>query len=187
MAIDKTQLFVANTSNVKEMKNGRPLSVQAKKELPNCAIVTLGEAGKGEMDHVYSVTVEKSNDTTPTAVGKFVIVAPEILVEEARRTDGHKGKFRLEANEVYTAYELSLHDRLEFCENYLKTPVTLPAVGDLMNIDADGKLVKVTSSNPGCLKVVSVRKMATGAIIKPTMDGLYDGAQLSMIKVEVVK
>ena len=187
MAIDKTQLFVANTSNVKEMKNGRPLSVQAPKELPNCTIVTLGTAGTGEMDHVYSVTVEKSDESTPTAVGKFVIVAPEILVEEARRTDGHQGKFRLEANEVYTAYELSLHDRLEFCENYLKTPGTLPAVGDLMNIDADGKLVKVTSSNPGCLKVVSVRKMATGAIIKPTMDGLYDGAQLSMIKVEVVK
>ena len=186
MAIDKTQLFVANTSNVKEMKNGRPLSVQAPKELPNCSIVTLGTAGKDEMDHVYSVTVEKSDDSTPTAVGKFVIVAPEILVEEARRTDGHKGKFRLEANEVYTAYELSLHDRLEFCENYLKTPGTLPAVGDLMNIDASGKLVKATS-NVGCLKVVSVRKMATGAIIKPTMDGLYDGAQLSMIKVEVVK
>ena len=107
MAIDKTQLFVANTSNVKEMKNGRPLSVQAPKELPNCTIVTLGTAGTGEMDHVYSVTVEKSDESTPTAVGKFVIVAPEILVEEARRTDGHQGKFRLEAKEVYTAYELS--------------------------------------------------------------------------------
>ena len=98
MAIDKTQLFVANTSNVKEMKNGRPLSVQAPKELPNCTIVTLGAAGTGEMDHVYSVTVEKSDESTPTAVGKVVIVAPEILVEEARRTDGHQGKFRLEAN-----------------------------------------------------------------------------------------
>ena len=50
-------LLMANTSNVKEMKNGRPESVLLKDKtgktegtLPNCAIVSVGDAVEG--DHV---------------------------------------------------------------------------------------------------------------------------------------
>ena len=51
-------LIVANTTNVKEMKNGRPMNIEVPSaDLPNCTIVKIGTAGKGELDHVYSATV----------------------------------------------------------------------------------------------------------------------------------
>ena len=122
------KLFVANTSNVKEMKNGRPMNVEITKEqiaaagvdgLANCTIVTLGAAGTGENDHVYATTVlEASAVAGKVATGEaYVIVVPEIMVDEARRTDGHIGKFRLEAG-VYTAYQLQPHDRLELSTDH---------------------------------------------------------------------
>ena len=122
------KLFVANTSNVKEMKNGRPMNVEITKEqiaaagvdgLANCTIVTLGAAGAGEKDHVYATTVLKASEVAEkVATGEaYVIVAPEIMVEEARRTDGHIGKFRLGAG-VYTAYQLQPHDRLELSSDH---------------------------------------------------------------------
>ena len=122
------KLFVANTSNVKEMKNGRPMNVEITKEqvaaagvegLANCTIVTLGAVGTGEKDHVYSTTVLAASAVAEkVATGEaYVIVAPEIMVEEARRTDGHIGKFRLGVG-VYTAYQLQPHDRLELSADH---------------------------------------------------------------------
>ena len=123
------KLFVANTSNVKEMKNGRPMNVEITKEqvtaagvdgLANCTIVTLGATGEGENDHVYATTVlEASAVKAAVAKGEaYVIVAPEIMVEEARRTDGHIGKFRFKEGAVQTAYQLSVHDRLELSSDH---------------------------------------------------------------------
>ena len=122
------KLFVANTSNVKEMKNGRPMNVEITKEqvaaagedgLANCTIVTLGAVGEGEKDHVYATTVLAADGVAAAVAAgtAFVIVAPEIMVEEARRTDGHIGKFRLGAG-VYTAYQLQPHDRLELSADH---------------------------------------------------------------------
>lgn len=179
--IDKTKLFVANTSFVKSMKDENPYSVKAPKELPNCAIVTLKQPGTGIDDHVYTVAAEAAT----SVVGKHVIVAPEIMVEQYRKTDGHIGKFRLEKDEVYSAYELNLHDRLELSETYFPAGV---AANKYYDLGADGKLVEATQpTTTGAFKVVSIRTMAQGIIIKPTMDGVYNGAQLKMIKVEVVK
>ena len=48
-------LKVANTSNVKEMKNGRPMNVKLEvADLENCVIVTLAEqpVDQKENDHV---------------------------------------------------------------------------------------------------------------------------------------
>ena len=113
-------LIVANTTNVKEMKNGRPMNVKIPaapegKELANCLIVKLGAAGTGVDDHVYNVTIlEAAPAAEDLAAGLiYVVVAPEIMVEEARRMDGHIGKFRFKEGDVHTAYQLSKHDRLE--------------------------------------------------------------------------
>ena len=176
-------LLMANTSNVKEMKNGRPQSVQAPKALPNCAIVTLGdtmEATKAELDHVHAVTA----GTAETAVGKFVIVAPEINVEQYRMIDNDIAKFMLEKDEVYTAYELQLHDRLEFSEGYFASMEGL-VVGETVDIAADGKLTAKIDAKAGCLRVVSIREQRLPQMV--LSDGSMRPAAVKMVKVEVVK
>ena len=172
-------LLMANTSNVKEMKNGRPQSVQAPKALPNCAIVTLGdtmEATKAELDHVHAVTA----GTAETAVGKFVIVAPEINVQQYRMIDNDIAKFMLEKDEVYTAYELQKLDRLELSADMF---AAVPAVGDTVNIAADGKLTAKIAE--GCLRVVSIREQRLPQMV--LQDGSMRPAAVKMVKVEVVK
>ena len=174
-------LLMANTSNVKEMKNGRPESVLLKDKtgategtLPNCAIVSVGDVVEG--DHVREAKALAATN----AVGKFVVVAPEINVQQYRMIDNDIAKFALEAGEVYTAYELQLRDRLEFSEDYF---ATLPSVGQLVNIDKDGKLT--AAAEGGCLKVISVREQRMPMIVKP--NGSMMPASIKMVKVEVVK
>ena len=112
-------LIVANTTNVREMKNGRPMNVEIPAaNLPNCTVVKLGavKKDKPENDHVYAVTVLSTVADIQAAIAAgeaYVIVAPEIMVEEARRIDGHIGLFRFEQGAVQTAYQLHFHDRLE--------------------------------------------------------------------------
>ena len=174
-------LLMANTSNVKEMKNGRPESVLLKDKtgatkgtLPNCAIVSVGDVVEG--DHVREAKALAATN----AVGKFVVVAPEINVEQYRMINNDIAKFALEAGEVYTAYELQLRDRLEFSEEYF---ATLPAVGQTVNIADDGKLTK--AADGGCLKVISVREQRMPMVV--LSDGSMRPAAIKMVKVEVVK
>ena len=155
------ELKVANTSNVKEMKNGRPMNVKLVGEgLENCVIVTLGAAGTGEDDHVFTVTKVLAANEVAEAVANgtaYLVVAPEIMVEEARMTDGHIGKFRFENGGVYTAYKLNKHDRIEVSSTHRYAS--------------------------GAGKEISRRPMATGLVIAP--DGaLYEGSKLEMIKIE---
>ena len=160
----RADLIVANTSNVKEMKNGRPMNIRLEgaEEQPNCVIVTLGAVvNDGEGDHVFKATVLKEKKAIEDAVAAgtaYVVVAPEIMVEEARMTDGHIGLFRLEAGEVYTAYQLHKHDRLEVSSNH---PLATLKVGTQ----------------------ISSRPMATGLIIQPE-GALYEGSKLEMVKIE---
>ena len=160
------ELKVANTSNVKEMKDGRPQTVMFTKEqakdLPNCTIVTLGatmQSTAPELDHVHAVSeLDAEAEAEAVAAGTaYVVVAPEIMVEETRRTDGHIGLFRLEADETYTAYKLQKHDRLELSANH-----------DF-----------VTAGT-----VISTRKMAEPLIIAPVKNQMYDAAQIEMKKIE---
>ena len=172
-------LLMANTSNVKEMKNGRPESVLLKakdseKVLPNCAIVSVGDVVEG--DHVREAKALAATN----AVGKFVVVAPEINVEQYCMIDNDIAKFALEAGEVYTAYELQLRDRLEFSQDYFET---VPSVGQTVNIADDGKLTAATES--GCLKVISVREQRMPMVV--LSDGSMRPAAIKMVKVEVVK
>ena len=174
-------LLMANTSNVKEMKNGRPESVLLKDKtgavvgaLPNCAIVSVGDVVEG--DHIREAKALAATN----AVGKFVVVAPEINVQQYRMIDNDIAKFALEAGEVYTAYELQLRDRLEFSADYF---ATLPAVGQTVNIADNGKLTASTDS--GCLKVISVREQRMPMVVLP--NGSMRPAAIKMVKVEVVK
>ena len=155
-------LKVANTSNVKEMKNGRPMNVKLEgADLENCVIVTLSEApvDENENDHVFVGTVlEASAVAAAVKAGTaYLVVAPEIMVEEARMTDGHIGKFRFEAGGVYTAYKLQPHDRIEVSSTHRYAT--------------------------GAGRVISTRPMATGLVIAPN-GALYEGSKLSMIKIE---
>ena len=155
------ELKVANTSNVKEMKNGRPMNVKLVGEgLENCVIVTLGAAGTGEEDHVFTVTKVLAANEGAEAVANgtaYLVVAPEIMVEEARMTDGHIGKFRFENGGVYTAYKLNKHDRIE--------------------VSSTHRYAK------GAGTEISKRPMATGLVIDPA-GALYEGSKLEMIKIE---
>ena len=174
-------LLMANTSNVKEMKNGRPESVLLKDKtgktegtLPNCAIVSVGDVVEG--DHVREAKALAATN----AVGKFVVVAPEINVQQYHMIDNDIAKFALEAGEVYTAYELQVRDRLEFSAEYF---ATLPEVGQTVNIADNGKLTAAADS--GCLKVISVREQRMPMVVLP--DGSMRPAAIKMVKVEVVK
>lgn len=174
-------LLMANTSNVKEMKNGRPESVLLKDKtgategtLPNCAIVSVGDVVEG--DHIREAKALAATN----AVGKFVVVAPEINVQQYRMIDNDIAKFALEAGEVYTAYELQLRDRLEFSADYF---ATVPSVGQTVNIADNGKLT--ASIDSGCLKVISVREQRMPMVVKP--NGTMMPASIKMVKVEVVK
>ena len=166
--------LMANTSNVYEMKFGRPQSIIAPKALPNCAIVTLDALNEGD-DHVRTVKPEAKE----TAVGQFVIVAPEINVEQYRMVDNSIAKFSLEKDEIYSAYELKLLDRLEFSADYF---TSVPTVGQTVKIAADGKLTDHQAE--GCLKVISVREQRLPMVM---IDGVLSPASVKMVKVEVVK
>ena len=155
-------LKVANTSNVKEMKNGRPMNVKLEvADLENCVIVTLAEqpVDQKENDHVF-VGTPVAADGVAAAVEAgtaYLVVAPEIMVEEARKTDGHIGKFRFEKGGVYTAYQLQPHDRIEVSSTHRYAT--------------------------GAGKEISRRPMAMGIVLNPD-GGLYEGAKLEMIKIE---
>lgn len=166
--------LMANTSNVYEMKFGRPQSIIAPKALPNCAIVTLGDLNTGD-DHVRTVNPEAKD----TAVGQFVIVAPEVNVEQYRMVDNSIAKFSLEKDEIYSAYELKLLDRLEFSADYF---TSVPTVGQTVKIAADGRLTDHQAE--GCLKVISVREQRLPMVM---IDGVLSPASVKMVKVEVVK
>ena len=166
--------LMANTSNVYEMKFGRPQSIIAPKELPNCAIVSLGDLNTGD-DHVRNVVAEAKQ----TAVGQFVIVAPEVNVEQYRMVDNSIAKFSLEQGEIYSAYELKLLDRLEFSADYF---TAVPTVGQTVNIAADGRLTDHQAD--GCLKVISVREQRLPMVM---INGVLSPASVKMVKVEVVK
>lgn len=162
-------LIVANTSNVKEMKNGRPMNVEipavAEKDnhqLANCMIVELlAVKDAKENDHVYTTRVLTTKETIDAAIKAgtaAVVVAPEIMVEEARKTDGHIGLFRFVPGDVHTAYKLEKHDRLE--------------------VSAEHMLAKA-----GYTPVSTRATLAAGVIMSP--DGsAFNGAELAMQKIE---
>lgn len=188
------KLFMCNTSNVFEMKFGRPQTVLNEEERPNGVIVTLGdtkEATARELDHCHAIT-----EGELTAVeGAFIVVAPEINAQQYRTVDGQIGKFVLEAEETYSAYKLSKLDRIEYSEAYFKDASAI-AVGDKVKViakDTNGERFQEDAA--GCLRVVSIVDLWLPIMLQantPTAQGSAQAAKLmpnsvKMIRLEVVK
>ena len=188
-------LFMCNTSNVHEMKFGRPQTVLNDVERPNGVIVTLGATKEGqarELDHCHAIT----EGALTEVAGKFIVVAPEINVQEYRKIDGQIGKFVLEAGETYTAYMLSKLDRLEYSDAYFKEASALK-VGDKVDVCAKGAKGErfEKASTGGAMRIVSIVPLWLPVMLAPNLatgQGSGKTAKLmpescKMIKVEVEK
>ena len=189
------KLFMCNTSNIHEMKFGRPQTVLNNEERPNGVIVTLGatqEATSRELDHCHAVT-----EGALTAVaGKYIIVAPEINAQQYRKVDGQIGKFVLEADETYTAYQLSVLDRIEYSDAYFKDASAL-RVGEKVDVCAKGtngeRFAKASSG--GAMRIVSIVDLWLPAMLMANTASAQGSGNLAklmpqsckMIKVEVEK
>lgn len=189
---------MANTSNIFEMKFGRPQTVLLDKEMPNGVIVELGDTLEGtkgrEYDHCHGVVAEKE---MTSVIGKFIIVAPEINVQQYRTIDGQIGKFVLEANETYSAYMLNKYDRIEYSDAYIKD-ATGVQVGDKLKVTAPvaGTGERFAKDDAkGCLRVVSIVDLWLPIMLQPNTkagQGSNKTASLmpascKMYKVEVEK
>ena len=186
-------LFMCNTSNVHEMKFGRPQTVlvEGKDALPNGVIVTLGATKEGtarELDHVHGIT-----EGALTAVaGKFIVVAPEINAQQYRTIDGQIGKFVLEVGETYSAYQLSVLDRIEYSDAYFKEASALK-VGEKVDVCAKGANGErfAKASTGGCLRIVSIVDLWMPVMLAANeasgQDAKLMPATVKMIKVEVEK
>lgn len=163
------------TSNIQEMKNGRPQTVMflnaggAAKTYPNGTIVDLKDTMEAKQigggpgvygrayDHVHEVEQTK---TAAAVINKFIVVAPEINVEQYRLIDGKLSKFTLQENETYTAYRLQKYDRVEytFSAERFAGNVADFTPGKFVEIDGQGKLAIKGAGNAGnsAFRVVSV-------------------------------
>ena len=170
--------YMCNTSNIKEMEIGRPQTVmfekqdpaQPTKTFPNGTIVELGDTLQGknipvvntpygrDYDHVHKVEPFQGSNPlvgVDTAAGKWIVVAPEINIEEYRLIDGQISKFSLEENVTYTAYQLQKYDRIEYTYSTERFEANIGtfAVGNLVKINAAGKFEQNVD---GAFRVVSV-------------------------------
>lgn len=187
-------LFQCNTSNVHEMKFGRPQTVLNDEVRPNGVIVNLGATQEGvarELDHCHAI----SEGAMTEVAGKFIVVAPEINVQQYRTIDGQIGKFVLEAGETYTAYLLTKLDRLEYSDAYFVDAEALE-VGDKVNVQVKGANgERFVKNDSGCLRVVSKVDLWLPVMLMPNSpegQGKGNAAKLmpesvKMIKVEVEK
>ena len=187
--------FMCNTSKIKSMKLENPKTIMFKGDVkPNGTIVTLKatmEKDKGrEYDHVHAVEFLTSVNEV---AGKYIIVAPEINVEQYRLIDNQISKFVLEADETYAAYRLQVGDRIEYTDGYFAEGVadTL-AVGDFVEIDASGKLAKDAdgSETTSAFRVVSILPAQYPIVMKPGKKSQAIGLMPEAgkkIKLEVVR
>ena len=178
---------MCNTSNIHEMKFGRPQSVILTDTMPNGVIVTLGAVqDEKEGDHLRSA----SQVAGASVIGKFIVVAPEINAQQYRTIDGQIGKFVLEAGEAYSAYMLQKHDRIEYSDAYFAGD--LPKKGDKFNPKAKDGNGAVFAKGGAALEVVSVRELWLPIVLQAAdAQGNGNAAKLmpescKMIKLEVI-
>ena len=210
------EIFICNTSNIDSMRHGRPQTVMFKEaqagteKLHNGAIVALLETQQTkefpELDHVHSIEVKEITGAG-AAVGQFIIVNPEINVEQYRRIDNSLAKFGLnplEPNTTHTAYELQKLDRVEYSLAYfaklqdevaaatseadrkarIEALVTELKAGNVFCNIEDGELAIVTGGATGALRVVSVREQRIPLMMDANHNKLPEAYY--MVKLEVV-
>ena len=180
-------LFQCNTSNVHEMKFGRPQTVLNDAVRPNGVIVNLGdtlEAQGRELDHCHAI----SEGNLSQVEGAFVVVAPEINAQQYRTIDGQIGKFALEVGETYSAYRLQKLDRLEYSEAYFDE---VPAVGAKVNVKSGTGLAPRFAKDGQALRVVSVVDLWLPVMLQanqePGQPATLMPASVKMVKLEVIK
>lgn len=167
--------YMCNTSNIKEMEIGRPQTAmferqqgQPAKTYPNGTIVDLGNTMEAATipggataygrayDHVHKATQLVSVESVD---GKWIVVAPEIRVEQYRQIHNQISNFELEENVTYTAYQLQKLDRIEYSDEYFVNADQLK-VGDFVNINAQGKFEKqAVPAGNDALRVVTILPM----------------------------
>ena len=189
--------FMCNTSNIKEMKYGRPQTVmfEGVNSQANGIIVDLGDTMEGtpqndrSLDHVHKIEV--ANLEATAVIGKWIVIAPEINVEQYRRIDNQVDNFDLEPNTTYSAYQLQKHDRIEYTDGYFDNPNAIQ-VGDFVNISANGTFEKqALPLGNDAFRVVSVVNthlpftLATNAL--PNQDATLLPTVGKKIKLEVVR
>lgn len=153
--------MACNTSNIKEMKYGRPQTVmfEGADSQANGIIVDLGdtmeETNGRDYDHVHKIEV--ADLTADQVIGKWIVIAPEINVEQYRRIDNQVDNFDLEPNTTYSAYQLQKDDRIEYSDGYFDDPNAIQ-VGDFVNIAVGGEFTKIGATNAAdsAFRVVSV-------------------------------
>lgn len=174
--------YMCNTSNIKEMKNGRPQTVMFErthgvvdaKTFPNGTIVELGDTLEGQLiggggavrygrdyDHVHKATQFQgtAGPGVDSVIGKWIVVAPEIRVEQYSRINDQISDFKLEENVTYTAYQLNKLDRIEYSDSYFDNPTQLQ-VGHYVKFKQDSeKLEKGTDNTDSAFRVVSIVPM----------------------------
>ena len=185
--------FMCNTSKIKSMKLENPKTIMFTGDVkPNGTIVTLKETQektKGrEYDHVHAVEFLTSVNEV---AGKYIIVAPEINVEQYRLIDNQISKFVLEADETYAAYRLQVGDRIEYTDGYFASVDGL-VVGDFVNVNASGKLEKDAdgSDTTSAFRVVSILPAQYPIVMKPGKKSQAIGLMPEAgkkIKLEVVR
>ena len=125
--LEASEIFICNTSNIDSMRHGRPQTVMFKEaqvgteKLHNGAIVALEGTketqANPELDHVHGIVAGAQTEL----IGKFIIVDPEISVEQSRRIHNslaYAGLTPLQPETTYTAYELQKLDRIEYSLAY---------------------------------------------------------------------
>ncbi len=169
--------YMCNTSNIKEMEIGRPQTVMFErghnaqaKTFPNGTIVTLGDTMENatipggatkygrEYDHVHKVTQFQgtAGPGVDSVIGKWIVVAPEIRVEQYRRINDQISDFVLEENVTYTAYQLQKLDRIEYSDSYFTGNLNDINVGDYVKFEnGTEKLIKGAGANDSAFRVVS--------------------------------
>ena len=191
-------IFICNTSNIDSMRHGRPQTVlieQGAQIYKNGAIVplTMGtkEMTDPQLDHAYALPTAHTEITE--VIGKFIIVDPEINVEQYRRIHNSLAAFGEKSLEVgtHTAYELQLRDRIEYSQGYFavandEAQLATIIVGDVLKINNQGLLEKVGAAGTagGCFKVVAKNEQRMPLM----MDGLQGALPKPylMFKLEVI-
>lgn len=185
--------MACNTSNIREMKYGRPQTVMFApgNEQLNGTIITLGdtqEATSRDLDHVHEAQ-PIALDTTEV-IGKFIVVAPEINEEQYRLINGQISKFKLKPSVTYSAYELNKYDRIEYTysTDRFQGGVSTFTVGATVKINGQGKFEQ---AGDGAFRVVSVVDTHLPFVMAPNAApnqpiGLLPAAG-KKIKLEVVK
>lgn len=169
--------LVANLVNVKETFVGRGQSVEHTAEMPNGALVHLGELKAGET-HIRKAVATKVEGELP-----FIVAEPEINAAEYTRMDKQLGGFRLKANKPHVAWQLNLHDRIEYSSDFFQDT---PAVGDIYEIAYAGAQfgAKKPSATGFVFKVVEVKPAVHPVAYSATYELLPTA--YNMIKVEVI-